>query len=51
MYVLKASFLDGHIGLRYCLLKMIFEYQIEIKVRELHDPRSPLCRRYEAFLE
>ena len=51
MYVLKAGFLDGRIGLRYCLLKMFFEYQIEVKVRELHDPRSLLYRRYEAFLE
>ena len=51
MYVLKAGFLDGRIGLRYFLLKMFFEFQIELKVRELHDPRSPLYRRYEAFLE
>ena len=51
MYVLKAGFLDGRMGLRYCLLKMFFEYQIEIKVRELGDPQSPLYRRYRAFLE
>jgi glycosyltransferase involved in cell wall biosynthesis len=51
MYVLKAGFLDGRMGLRYCFLKMFFEYQIEIKVRELDDPRSSLHRRYKAFLE
>ncbi len=51
MYVLKAGFLDGRKGLRYCLLKMFFEYQIEIKVRELNDPRSSLYRHYKAFLE
>lgn len=51
MYVLKAGFLDGGIGLRYCLLKMFFEYQIEIKVRELDNFQSPLYQRYRAFLE
>ena len=51
MYVLKVGFLDGRMGLRYCLLKMFFEYQIEIKVKELADPRSPLFQRYKAFLE
>jgi glycosyltransferase involved in cell wall biosynthesis len=51
MYVLKAGFLDGRMGLRYCFLKMFFEYQIAIKVRELDDPQSSLYRRYKAFLE
>ena len=51
MYVVKAGFLDGRTGLRYCLLKMFFEYQIEIKVGELRDRGSPLYRRYRAFLE
>jgi glycosyltransferase involved in cell wall biosynthesis len=51
MYVLKAGFLDGGTGLRYCLLKMFFEYQIDIKVRELDDPRSALYRRYGTLLE
>ena len=51
MYVLKAGFLDGRIGLRYCLLKMFFEYQIEIKVRELADPQSSLYPQYKRFLE
>ena len=51
MYVLKAGFLDGRMGLRYCLLKMFFEYQIEIKVRELNDPQSLLYQRYKAFLD
>lgn len=50
MYVLKTGFLDGRMGLRYCLLKMFFEYQIELKVRELGDPASALYRRYKAFL-
>jgi len=51
MYVLKAGFLDGRMGLRYCLLKMFFEYQIALKVRELGDPRSPLSVKYRAYLQ
>ncbi len=51
MYVLKAGFLDGRMGLRYCLLKMFFEYQISLKVKELADPQSPLSRQYRQWLE
>lgn len=51
MYFLKLGILDGRMGLRYCLLKMFFEYQIEIKVKELEIPGSPLRRKYAEFLD
>ena len=45
MYVLKGGVLDGRAGLRYALLKMFFEHQIVLKVKELLDPASSLARR------
>lgn len=35
MYFFKLGFLDGRAGLRYCLMLMIYEYMIEIKVAEI----------------
>lgn len=51
MYVWKAGLLDGRAGFHYCFLKMVFEHQISLKVRELGNPRSPLYQRYRAYLE
>ena len=51
MYILKAGFLDGRMGLRYCLLKMFFEYQIVLKVKEMRDPNSPLYQKHKDLLE
>lgn len=50
MYILKAGFLDGRMGLRYCLLKMFFEYQIVLKVKEMRDPNSPLYQKHKDLL-
>jgi glycosyltransferase involved in cell wall biosynthesis len=35
IFVIKFGFLDGMIGLRYCILMAIYEYMIEIKKKEL----------------
>ena len=51
MYFLKLGILDGRAGLRYALLKMYFEYQIVLKVKELDDPASPLYRQWQDYLE
>ena len=51
MYILKAGILDGRMGLRYCLLKMFFEYQIVLKVKEMRDPKSPLYQKHKDLLE
>jgi glycosyltransferase involved in cell wall biosynthesis len=50
MYILKLGFLDGRAGLLYARLKMTFEYQIVLKVRELDDPASPLARRWHDYM-
>ena len=50
MYILKAGFLDGRMRLRYCLLKMFFEYQIVLKVKEMRDPNSPLYQKHKDLL-
>lgn len=51
MYVWRRGFLDGMVGLHYCLMRMIWEYQIDLKLRELRDPGSPLYQRYRAQIE
>ena len=46
MYVIRLGFLDGRVGLRYCLLRFFYELQIDLKLKELADPNSPLSRHY-----
>ena len=50
MYILKMGFLDGRIGLRFCILHAIYEYQIDLKIEELKDPASPLSHKYRKYL-
>jgi glycosyltransferase involved in cell wall biosynthesis len=50
MYFLKLGFLDGRAGMLYARLKMAFEYQIVLKVKELDDPASPLHRHWRLYL-
>lgn len=46
-YVLKRGFLDGRVGLRYCLLQSFYEYQVSLKLRELQsDSASPMFGKY-----
>jgi len=35
LYLFRMGFLDGHAGLSYCTLRSIYEYMIDIKVKEL----------------
>ena len=35
LYLFRRGFLDGRSGLIYCILRSIYEYMIDIKVREL----------------
>jgi hypothetical protein len=30
MYLARGGFLDGFVGLRYCLLRAIYEYQVDL---------------------
>ena len=50
MYILKAGFLDGRMGLRYCLLKVFFWYLVVLKVKEMRDSKSPLYQKYRGLL-
>lgn len=47
MYFIRAGFLDGRIGFRYCALAGFYEYQVSLKRLELEsDPSSPMFARY-----
>ncbi len=37
MYLVRGGFLDGRIGFRYCILRAFVDYQISLKVIELHS--------------
>lgn len=37
LYFLRFGFLDGSAGLTYCRLRMIYEYMIDVKIRELRQ--------------
>lgn len=46
LYAFQFGFLDGRIGLRFALLHAFYEYQIDLKLRELRDPSSPMSGKY-----
>lgn len=50
MYLIRLGFLDGRIGLRYCLLRFFYELQVDLKLRELKDPTSPISQKYQHLL-
>ena len=47
MYFFRLGFLDGRMGFRFCLLHTFYDYQISLKLEELHDPQSPLSQKYK----
>lgn len=51
LYLLKLGFLDGRPGLDSALLRAIYEYQIDLKLRELRTPGSPLARRFHDLID
>lgn len=46
MYLLRAGFLDGRLGLRFSVLHAIYEYQVSLKIEELERPDSPMRAKY-----
>lgn len=45
LYFIKLGFLDGRPGLDSALLRAVYEYQIDLKLREAEEPDSPFARR------
>ena len=50
MYLIRLGFLDGRIGLRYCLLRFFYELQVDLKLREIAEPSSPIAQKYHHLL-
>jgi glycosyltransferase involved in cell wall biosynthesis len=44
MYVIRAGFLDGQIGFRYCLLKSVADYLTDLKLLELRAKENGIRR-------
>ncbi len=40
MYILRGGVLEGRAGLTYCLLLAIYEFMIDVKVREMREVRD-----------
>lgn len=51
MYLIRLGFLDGGIGLRYCLLRFFYELQVDLKLREIAILDSPIARKFQHLLE
>ena len=47
MYFVRAGFLDGRAGFRYCLLQTFYEYQVSLKLMELRSSASSPLLRHE----
>lgn len=43
LYIFRQGFLDGSPGLTYCLLRAIYEYMIDLKVKELRRREKGLA--------
>ncbi len=50
MYIFKLGFLDGRAGFESAVLRAIYEYQIDLKLRELKNPCSPLAQKRRQLL-
>jgi hypothetical protein len=42
LYVVRMGFLDGVAGLRYCRMRVIYEYMIDLKIMELRRSEKGL---------
>jgi glycosyltransferase involved in cell wall biosynthesis len=51
MYGVNLGFLVGKWGFRYCILRAHYEYQIELKLKELAGDDSPLAEKYREELD
>lgn len=51
MYVFRLGFLLGWVGFRYAALHMFYQYQIDLKYREILDPTSDMRRTYGRYFE
>ena len=46
LYVLKLGFLDGMAGFHYCVMRSIYEYMIDLKMKELkHQERLSISNK------
>jgi len=46
MYIFRLGILDGKIGFRYCVLRAIYEFQIDLKLDELKRDGSAMQEKF-----
>jgi glycosyltransferase involved in cell wall biosynthesis len=50
MYIVRGGILDGRTGFHYSLLRATYEFQIDLKLRELKNPNSSMRARYHQLM-
>lgn len=50
LYFFKLGFMMGRAGLKTCVLRMYYEYMVDLYLAELRDPTSPISVKYRDYL-
>lgn len=50
MYIYKRGFLMGKVGIKICILRMFYEYMIDLYLMELRDHNSPVYQKYRSYI-
>lgn len=50
LYVARLGFLMGRAGVKTCVLRMFYEYMIDLYLEELDDLDSPVAVKYRAYI-
>jgi glycosyltransferase involved in cell wall biosynthesis len=50
-YFFKLGFVMGKAGIKNSVLRMFYEYMIDLYLEELKDPSSPASQKYAAYIE
>lgn len=51
MYFWRMGIRDGRAGFVYCVLRMFYEFQVDVKLHELRDRQSPLYIKHKSLIE
>lgn len=51
LYVIKRGFVMGRAGVKTCMLRMFYEYMVDLYLEELRDSTSPAYLKYQDYIE
>lgn len=50
LYLFRLGFVMGRAGVKTCVLRMFYEYMIDLYLDELEDSRSPIALKYKDYI-